>query len=387
MANRTPRIPSYRRHRASGQAVVTLNGVDHYLGAYGTAASRSEYDRLTSEWLTRGRQLPTQHGADPLVKELILGYYNHCVATMPAVEVEKVTLAMKPVRSMYGLQPSSLFGPVAFKAIRSKLIASGLAISTIRDRMGTIRRMVAWGVENDMAPADALQRIQAVRGLRARRDGVKPSRKIRPVPAEHVKAVLPCVNPTIAAMVELQSVTGMRPGEVWRMSTSQIDRSDDVWIYRPTEHKTVDAGFERAIPLGARAQEILRPWLKADPDAILFSPIEASERHYQELRESRRTPIYPSSRKRRGKQRGPKRTPHRTYNKNSYAQAIERGCIRAGVPIFRPNQIRHTFATQVRREFSLEHAQVILGHTKADVTQRYAERDMALARDVALKIG
>ena len=25
-------IPSYRRHRASGQAAVTLNGVDLYLG-------------------------------------------------------------------------------------------------------------------------------------------------------------------------------------------------------------------------------------------------------------------------------------------------------------------------------------------------------------------
>ena len=44
-------IPSYRRHRASGQAVVTLNGVDHYLGPYGTEASKAEYDRVTSEWL------------------------------------------------------------------------------------------------------------------------------------------------------------------------------------------------------------------------------------------------------------------------------------------------------------------------------------------------
>ena len=54
-----------------------------------------------------------------------------------------------------------------------------------------------------------------------------------------------------------------------------------------------------------------------------------------------------------------------------------------------PNQeIRHTLGkTKVRHEFSLEHAQVILGHAKADVTQRYAERDMALAGEVAAKIG
>jgi hypothetical protein len=35
----------------------------------------------------------------------------------------------------------------------------------------------------------------------------------------------------------------------------------------------------------------------------------------------------------------------------------------------------------------LEAAQVILGHAKADVTQVYAERDSALAVEVARKIG
>src|SRR5262249_4354731 len=39
------RIPSYRRHRASGQAVVTLNGVDHYLGRFNSPESKAEYDR------------------------------------------------------------------------------------------------------------------------------------------------------------------------------------------------------------------------------------------------------------------------------------------------------------------------------------------------------
>ena len=39
-------VPSYRRHRATGQAVVTLCGRDHYLGKWNTAASRAEYDRL-----------------------------------------------------------------------------------------------------------------------------------------------------------------------------------------------------------------------------------------------------------------------------------------------------------------------------------------------------
>jgi hypothetical protein len=46
MPNPNPRLPKYRKHKASGQAIVTLNGVDFYLGPHGSAASKHEYDRL-----------------------------------------------------------------------------------------------------------------------------------------------------------------------------------------------------------------------------------------------------------------------------------------------------------------------------------------------------
>jgi len=49
--------------------------------------------------------------------------------------------------------------------------------------------------------------------------------------------------------------------------------------------------------------------------------------------------------------------------------------------------LRHTAATRVRHAHGLEAAQVILGHTRADVTQIYAERDAALARAIAEKMG
>ena len=43
--------------------------------------------------------------------------------------------------------------------------------------------------------------------------------------------------------------------------------------------------------------------------------------------------------------------------------------------------------TRIRKDFGLEAAQILLGHSKADVTQVYAERDMARAATVALQIG
>ncbi len=42
-------IPQYSKHRASGQAVVTIAKEDHYyLGPYSTEASHLEYDTIAA---------------------------------------------------------------------------------------------------------------------------------------------------------------------------------------------------------------------------------------------------------------------------------------------------------------------------------------------------
>ena len=52
------RTPSYRNHKPSGQAVVTLDGRDYYIGRHGSQASLEEYDRLVGEWQSNGRRPP-----------------------------------------------------------------------------------------------------------------------------------------------------------------------------------------------------------------------------------------------------------------------------------------------------------------------------------------
>jgi hypothetical protein len=54
---------------------------------------------------------------------------------------------------------------------------------------------------------------------------------------------------------------------------------------------------------------------------------------------------------------------------------VQRGARRAKVPGWHPNQLRQSMATQARKEYELEHTQVILGHSKADMTQRNTEVD------------
>jgi integrase len=85
------------------------------------------------------------------------------------------------------------------------------------------------------------------------------------------------------------------------------------------------------------------------------------------------------------------------YCKDAYRQAVARGVEKANkarvkeglppLPHWHPNQLRHTAGTEIRQRFGLEAAQVVLGHSKADVTQVYAERDQRLAVEVARQVG
>ena len=69
-------LPKYRKHRASGQAIVTLSGVDHYLGPHDTKTSKRQYDRVMAEWLENGRHLQLSKGDAITVVELCARYWK-----------------------------------------------------------------------------------------------------------------------------------------------------------------------------------------------------------------------------------------------------------------------------------------------------------------------
>src|SRR5262249_41004379 len=130
------------------------------------------------------------------------------------------------------------------------------------------------------------------------------------------------------------------------------------------------------------------PWpvLEAQPaNAYLFSPARSREERFEDMRAKRKTRVQPSQ-LRRAKAK-PRKKPGDRYPARSYTQAIANACAAGGLAHWHPNQLRHSHGTEVRRRFGLEAAQVVLGHASADVTQVYAERDLALALRVAAEMG
>jgi integrase len=178
----------------------------------------------------------------------------------------------------------------------------------------------------------------------------------------------------------------MRPGEVVQMRTCDVDRSDDVWLYRPPSHKTQHLNKVRVIALGPRAQDALASWLRAaEPEAPLFQPVEAEAARRATLEAERKARGGVGNHKRPA--RRPKRRTGKEYSVASYRRAIERGCKKAGVGRWTPHRLRHSFATRARREFGLDAARAALGHSGAEVTLDYAELDTKAAAKVAGSMG
>jgi len=115
--------PSYRLHKASGQAIVTLDGKLIYLGTHGSAESRAKYDHLLSAWLTK-RQSSSTPGpklslsvscapANRTISEVILAFarYGKGYYSAQGREYEQSKPVLRVLRECCGDVIGSRFGP------------------------------------------------------------------------------------------------------------------------------------------------------------------------------------------------------------------------------------------------------------------------------------
>src|SRR5437763_887438 len=117
----TKRQPKYRFHKASGQAVVTIDGRDVYLGAYDSIESHAEYKRVVGDWLRTGSV--TRADGRTTVVELVDAYlksvelaHGHKAHGKSLISRAERSLAL--VTERYGLVAASEFGPKALKNVR-----------------------------------------------------------------------------------------------------------------------------------------------------------------------------------------------------------------------------------------------------------------------------
>src|SRR5262245_25847984 len=129
--------PKRRLHTATGQAVVTLNGRDIYLGKYKSAESRKEYHRLIGQWEEAGGVLPKATPGGVSMFELLNAFWKHANAYYvnpdgsPSQEQVNFGTLIRRLRKSYGSTPVKDFGPLKLAAFRQLLIADELSRTNI----------------------------------------------------------------------------------------------------------------------------------------------------------------------------------------------------------------------------------------------------------------
>ncbi|MEJ7591122.1 MAG: site-specific integrase [Planctomycetaceae bacterium] len=380
--------PTYSKNRASGHAKVRIDGRDHYLGPYGSEESRKLYDELIARWLCSGRK---PDSVNVTMNRLAVLYIEHCELYYRkggkiTSEVSSIRCALKITLKQFGRLSVADFSSLKLQTVREAMIAAGWVRTSINQQVRRITRMLRWGVEQELVPADVYASCKALTGLRFGRSEATESEKVQPVSLDDVNAIEELVSRQIWAMIQLQLVTGMRPGEVRSVRLKDIDRSGDVWEYTPERHKNQHHGRDRRVFIGRKGQEIIRQFLKADQSARLFSPRDAELERNEDRRAERVSPMTPSQAARKPKEK-PRKGAGIMYSKDSYNRAITRACEEARIESWTPNQLRHNAATEIRKTYGLDLARVVLGHSSSGVTEIYAEQDFDKARSVIAEFG
>jgi integrase len=399
-----------RRYHISGQSVVTLCGRDFYLGKHDSPESLVRYALLVSQYQSNGYTLPegfSISGLEALASSLL-------AKTAP----EKVHLDKEPITIGHlaegyrkfvlkryskrcqqgdvlrrilicdalvehdGTTPVSNFGPRKLKEYRERFISTGTrSRKYVNKLVNELRSVFKWGVGEELAEPEIVTALSCVRPLSGG-EACYELEDRRAVPIEHVNAILPHVGPVIRDIIRLLVATGARPSEILNMRGCDIERSNpEVWVYRPSSHKTKWKGQKREIPLLPAAQEIVANYLNRKPDSFLFSPKESVEMLRAKQKAectgwgSYKKPV-----------ENPKRLPGEKYDVHALTRSITRACEVAKVPRWTAYQLRHAVGTFVGEKLRLEDVKSLLGHSNISTTQRYAKNTMMQAVNAARSV-
>lgn len=299
---------------------------------------------------------------------------------------ERGRAAMRYLNKGFGHYRITQFGMTELRRLREEMLKPTpkkrlLCRNEVNRLMGEVGRFWKWAASMELAPAEIYAKCQTLEPLRKGHCKAPETAPVTPVPKKHIEAVKALVNASVRALIDLQLLTGARPGELCGLRGQDIDRSGEVWVVRLVAHKTAHWGKPRTLFLGPLAQGVLKPLLvKRKADEYLFSPKDYLEEKSAAATSHRRPDQEPNERK-------TDRTVGDCYTVQSYRQAVSRACNAAGVPHWHPHQLRHTAATEFRKQYGVEAARAALGHSHVAATEIYAEVDAQIASRIASEIG
>ena len=301
-------------------------------GVWGDPEAVRQYRRWAAEWLA-GNGAPVEElvvSVARLISQYVDWAGEHYVKHgRPTSEGHAIRAALRAVNDLYGDTPASEFTPTRLLSVQASWVSSGLSMSTANGYLNRVVRCFSWGVSRALVPASIADALRHVRPLVAGRTSARIPAPKRAADDADLDKVLPHLHPipdrqrALEAILRLQRLTGMRPGEVLELRPCDLDRSSEPWLYKPQSGgKTLHLEQPRRVYLGPHARSLLSPWLVACPDReLLFRvPARHGDRHVAVRIEFLRF-------------------------------RLAEACRIVGVPVITPHQIRHTYATDLHRRY------------------------------------
>ena len=390
------KAPALRYH-ISGKSVVTLNGRDFYLGMHDRPETLAKYAVLIKHYQENGLMLPddfdidamggdvqsilqtnlaatpSNQEAEPnLVRHITANYREHAksVYATSKSELARILQVCDELDTHTGDTLASAFGPRLLREQRKRWVESGKARNYCNRLTNLVVRMFRYAVSEELVEDSAWNRLKSIEPLKEGQTTAPETQRVKPVSLADVRATSKELPPVIRAMLRVHVATGMRPSELCSMRPSEIDRTGDVWIYRPSQHKNKRKGKARAIPILGDAREAITDYLNRAPASFCFSPLECVAWQNAQKRASRQTKVQPSQVSRA--KENPQTQAGDRYTQDSYRRAIARACKRAKVQQWHPYQLRHLNLTEIRDVLGVEFAQAMGGHSRVDMTEVYA---------------
>jgi integrase len=369
--------PPLKEH-SSGQAYCRWNehGQDRwrYFGLWGSAEAAAAYRRFQVEWAAGSVRGPQHSDNLVLVADVGLRWLAHCERTF--VKRGKITSEVYCHRSawavlgeLYGDTPAAEFDARMLRAVRQAMIDRGWVRKTTNEQVARIVRAFAWAATERLVPREVYEVLALVEPIAKGRPYPTPDPDAKePVPAAHVEAVMPHLHPkakrraVYEAMIRVQMLTGMRPGELCSVRPEQIDRRREPWRMEVVEfNKMLHKNLKKVIFFGPQARSVLAPLLAtAEPGQPLF-----------------RLPPWR------------KKALWSPISTQRYRNRIRLACLAAGVPVWTPHQLRHNRATEVMERYEDDRAAAaVIGDSPEVTRQVYAARPgEAVAKRIAEATG
>jgi len=325
----------------------------------------------------------------------------------PTGSAYQLKVASDPVKEHFADLKASKFTKLELKFVQERMVESGLSRGVVNARIGRIRTIFNWAVEEGLIDEDVAIKLKSVKALKKGRTKAPDHPKRKPVADDVVEKTLLLLSPVVRDMVVIERETGCRPGEIFSMTWNQIDTSDDIWIYMCDDHKTIPYDIIRPIPLRAKCQKILERYRDTPPDAIIFSPKRNAREQAAEKAAKRKTKRQPSQVKRyNNKSTRREHLVGDEYNRKSYLNAIKRGISRYDKTEIKaakeenrepvllekwfPYRLRHSAATETDHTLGREATRRLLGHTSDQMTDRYVHESIEeikkMAREMERKL-